>query len=347
MKDRINMNEKMNIQPIVSIVMPVYNAREFVEDTVDSILMQSYKDFELIIVDDGSTDGSYEICKSIGEQDGRVKVFHQSNHGLCYSRNRAIEMACGKYIAFCDHDDYYEKHYLKILVNEAENNQVQLVKGKYKGIVLQNGKEIESVERGYKEGIIDIQDLLSDYRLFSTTINVLWNGLYLSSIIKNNDIRFDERFKNGCEDNSFNLDYLTHVKAIAGINNLLYTHVRRVGVSASLGFKPNRIDDYQVIFKKEALFLEQYRDYISDRNYMRHQSRFINLLRNELQFDDCPWTFTEKTNRIMIFMNSTYEFKKIGLKSILQYLMKNRQFTIRWLLYHYKCCRALLLSWKA
>lgn len=91
----------------VSVIMPVYNSGEYLQTAVDSILSQSLKDIELILVDDGSTDGSSEKCEECAKKDKRVVVIHQRNGGICNARNAALKIARGEYIGFSDHDDEY------------------------------------------------------------------------------------------------------------------------------------------------------------------------------------------------------------------------------------------------
>ena len=91
--------------PKISVIMPVYNSEQFLRMAVDSVLNQTFEDFELILVDDGSKDGSGAVCDEYAKKDLRVKVIHQENRGMCFSRNRAMDIACGEYIMFTDNDD--------------------------------------------------------------------------------------------------------------------------------------------------------------------------------------------------------------------------------------------------
>ena len=91
----------------VSIILPVYNAVNYIEKTITSVLNQTYKNFELIIVDDGATDGTSEICRNYAQKDYRISYYKQNNFGTAVARNRGIELAKGEYIAFLDHDDEY------------------------------------------------------------------------------------------------------------------------------------------------------------------------------------------------------------------------------------------------
>lgn len=100
---------------LISVIVPVYNTKSYLFDCVNSILNQTYSDFELILVDDGSTDGSDIICDELALKDNRIKVFHQENRGLSLARNAGVEFSCGKYICFVDSDDVVSERYLEIL----------------------------------------------------------------------------------------------------------------------------------------------------------------------------------------------------------------------------------------
>ncbi len=90
---------------LISVIVPVYNVKNYLEKCLDSIINQTYKNLEIILINDGSTDESLDICYMYEKKDNRIKVYNQENHGLSYTRNRGIELARGKYIGFVDSDD--------------------------------------------------------------------------------------------------------------------------------------------------------------------------------------------------------------------------------------------------
>ena len=110
----------------ISVIMPVYNAQKYLEESLNSILCQTFDDFELIIIDDGSTDNSYEICERYKEKDERIIVIHQINQGPSVARNIGIKKAIGKYIVFCDSDDILDKNALSLLYNAMEKYNADL-----------------------------------------------------------------------------------------------------------------------------------------------------------------------------------------------------------------------------
>lgn len=117
----------MENQALISVIIPVYNVEEYLRECIDSILNQTYQNFEIILVDDGSTDSSGTICDEYVDKDDRVSVVHQKNAGPSKTRNTGLENATGKYIYFLDSDDYIEKNTLELLINTAESNDADLV----------------------------------------------------------------------------------------------------------------------------------------------------------------------------------------------------------------------------
>ena len=107
------------MEPVVSVIIPVYNAEHYLERCLESIQKQSLRDFELILVDDGSADRSPEICRRYQARDSRVQVLTGENHGAAAARNRGMERACGEYLIFLDSDDYIDKNYFQLLVPKA------------------------------------------------------------------------------------------------------------------------------------------------------------------------------------------------------------------------------------
>ena len=110
------------MKPAISVIVPFYNIEQYVSYCLDSILAQTFRDFELICINDGSKDGTRELLDAYAEKDSRVKVIHQENQGVSAARNNGLQLAAGKYIAFIDGDDAVTPEYLEILYSEAEKS---------------------------------------------------------------------------------------------------------------------------------------------------------------------------------------------------------------------------------
>lgn len=202
------------MQDYISIVVPVYNAEEYLSRCVTSILQQSYKSFELILINDGSTDKSGEICDKFKSLDQRIVTIHKKNSGVSDTRNLGINLAKNPYICFIDADDYIEKEYLNRLL---ENKHADLVASGYIRI---DGMNFFPKERFYDYHLLQ-QELskLINIPLLDTP----WGKLFKKNIIDKYQIRFDTKLKFG-EDQIFVRNYLSHCKNLQALSNAGYIY---------------------------------------------------------------------------------------------------------------------------
>lgn len=121
------MNSNMNKAPVLSVIIPVYNVEQYLAEALLSITEQSFRDMEIICINDGSTDGSAKILESFSQKDERIRVISQENHGLSSARNRGIDAATGKYIYFFDSDDLLEHTAFKELIARMEQDDLELL----------------------------------------------------------------------------------------------------------------------------------------------------------------------------------------------------------------------------
>ena len=196
----------MNRKPLISIVIPVYNCEDYLFECVESVINQSYKNIEIILIDDGSNDNSPVICDELERKDGRIKVFHQQNKGSGYTRNVGINMAKGTYITFVDSDDIENKDFVKCLLDDYMKEKVccsacDLIFFEKKEKLKNTVCFLNSKSKEY-----DVVDYLS-YMISGRYAVSVVNKLYNLSIIKNNKIRFDTDHV-FWEDLRFNIDYL-------------------------------------------------------------------------------------------------------------------------------------------
>ena len=119
------------MEKLITVIIPVYNKEEYLEKTLNSIINQSYKNLEIIIINDGSTDNSKYICDKFQNQDKRINLVNTKNYGAGHARNIGIKMAKGNYISFIDADDYIDKDYYKILYNMIINNEADMAECRY------------------------------------------------------------------------------------------------------------------------------------------------------------------------------------------------------------------------
>lgn len=170
--------------PLVSVVVPVYNVKDYLEECFTSIKNQSYDNIEIIIVDDGSTDGSSRLCDTLALTDDRSKVIHKKNGGLSDARNAGIKSAKGKYITFIDSDDAITPSYISELVAIAENSKSTIVQ-------CDNSRKKEKLGQG--SGRIEHlagKDAFVHLMKFKTISPTAWGKLYLTSLFIENKIFF-------------------------------------------------------------------------------------------------------------------------------------------------------------
>ena len=184
----------------ISILMPVYNAEKYLNETIDTIKNQSFSNWELIIVDDGSIDNSKEICTKLMNDDKRIKYIFQENLGVSHTRNVALENAQGKYIVFVDSDDLIHEDYLKILINSIEKNNSDISVCNFIERKISNTGKVEDITREfYPKEVMEMSEM-KDYIMDfgnSGLLNPLWNKIYKREIIENNNITFDEKVETG------------------------------------------------------------------------------------------------------------------------------------------------------
>ncbi|MBQ5984348.1 MAG: glycosyltransferase [Bacteroidales bacterium] len=228
---------------IVSVIVPIYNAAQFLRDCLDSIISQSYEDFECILVDDGSDDESLEICKEYSHRDPRFVIIHQDNLGVSSARNKGIQVARGEYIAFIDSDDWVDPDYLKELLFALTDRQSDL---SVCGLAQEFSDGHQTLFSCNRSSFIlspDTVELFTDlnrsYLLFGPVVK-----LYRREIIRKWKICFDITSSYG-EDLMFNISYLNHVTSITTIDTVLY-HYRIVGPQSLSGkIRDDRFDiDY-------------------------------------------------------------------------------------------------------
>jgi glycosyltransferase involved in cell wall biosynthesis len=231
------------MRPMVSIIVPVYNAQDFLERCVDSILQQEYTNFELLLLDDGSTDRSPEICDRYAEADKRVRVIHKENSGVSATRNLALDSAKGKYLQFVDSDDWIAADATRLFVQTAEEYACDMVICDFYRVV---GERVSHKGDIKAKGVLSIEEfagyMMEDPADFY--YGVLWNKFYRNDIIKKHNLRMDNSIS-WCEDFMFNLEYLRYAEHVCPIHNPLYYYVKRDVFSYYNNFYKHILDEEQ------------------------------------------------------------------------------------------------------
>ncbi|MCH4084590.1 MAG: glycosyltransferase family 2 protein [Olsenella sp.] len=225
----------------VSIAMPVYNSEKYLSRAIDSILSQSFKDFELILIDDGSKDGSGAICDRYKSEDARVVVKHVKNGGMCRARNLAIDSAKGEYMAFCDDDDLYLPNLLEDNYRIALETDADVVRFGRELYLYTAGSSRPRVSTAAPSSmrIYTDKEIFPHYEEVRARTDGVWNGLYKRSFLNQYGIRFDERLHSGFEDNLFNIACYSTSRIVATNPGVYYRWIRRVSHSTSFKLGEN------------------------------------------------------------------------------------------------------------
>lgn len=160
---------------MISVIIPVYNTKQYLQSCLDSLLAQSYTDLEIIFVDDGSTDGSAEMLDAFAARDSRIRVIHQPNGGVCAARNRGIEEARGEYLSFIDSDDTLEPDMYEVLTNLLREHGVRIAHCSYNRITAEGVKPIGNSAQVYIQSREEALECLLTGKLF---VGSCWTKLY-------------------------------------------------------------------------------------------------------------------------------------------------------------------------
>lgn len=227
---------------VVSIIVPVYNVAIFLSECLNSVLDQTYIYWELILVDDGSTDASSNICDEYASKDSRIRVVHKINSGVSDTRNKALDLATGKYVIFLDADDYwYDEKFLEQMISLADNYNLDIIRGEYKAV--NNNGELLFSHSISSARLAMSGKIISSYGFLKYCINgefFLVLSLFRRSILKN------IRFENGrifLEDMRFYSQVLLQDLRCMYLPELRFYAYRKNFASASFSFNPQKVRD--------------------------------------------------------------------------------------------------------
>ncbi|MFR4439779.1 MAG: glycosyltransferase [Hungatella sp.] len=241
------------MNPMVSVIVPVYNAQASIRRCVESVLNQGYTDFELLLVNDGSTDISGDICEEYARKDGRIRVIHKENTGVSDSRNRGLKEARGQFIQFLDSDDWITTDATTLMVRSALESGCDMVitdfyrvigdRVSHKGDIEQDGPMTLELFAGF------MMENPADFYY-----GVLWNKLFRRDIIETYQLSMDKAIS-WCEDFMFNLEYLRHTQTIYALRVPVYYYVKTKGSLVSQGISLTKT------IKMKRMVFEYYHDF--------------------------------------------------------------------------------------
>lgn len=306
---------------LISVIIPVYNADAYLPRCLEAVSAQTYDNLEVILIDDGSTDGSPQICADFAAKDGRIRVIRQENQGLWAARNTGLNAAQGAYLFFPDSDDYFHRDLLRLLyeaINRTPGYDLAIV-----------GRKITwNTEEDVSSAVSPVCTEWSQQRLIETLLAekgdpccvYMWNKLFRHSLIEN--LRFRHYLRS--EDMDFNIrSFLLLDKAIV-IENELYYWLKHEG---SLTRAPEAIDIYYEcladIFYRNALALpedsQQYRPLLLRRLYRRMvfwKHRNWNTPKRDSVTKICQ-QYTQDTRKAFLLSPGIPVFEKVGILTLL------------------------------
>ena len=296
----------------VSIIIPVYNTEQYLPRCIDSILGQSFTDFELLLIDDGSTDGSAKICDAYAEKDSRIRVLHKENGGVSSARNLGLNEAKGEWVVFVDSDDWISDNCIKLLTEPLRNKEFDIVVGDYRII----GEFPYNLELSLPEGAYHETGITHTFCNGGIYI-MSWNKLYRKEFLLKNQLAFEEgkvhedeilAFEISCLEKSFyvvkSVTYYYRIRenSIATIKDRHLKLQRYIAVFQSIKEKVKRYEKVDGIYDHYLFFIRRVFRWISCLDLNEEQVRFADE-QTEGFLEEIPSLFCmkEKSNRLAYF----------------------------------------------
>lgn len=256
----------------ISIIVPVYNVEKYIRRCIDSLITQTFKSIEILLIDDGSKDNSGAICDEYALKDDRVKAIHKKNGGVSSARNVGLDNATGTYIMFCDPDDYVDPTWCEKMYSSVNADEVCFCVCGFNRVNIENEKIIGTSIPSYPKETLSIDEAL--LFLYQTGLfRPVWNDIFSNQIIRENFLRFDESLTRN-EDTAFVLDYLQSVEGkICLVALPLYNY--SIGIMGSLTHSTP--ENY---WESELLWLKRIRQLMEKHNiaYCTYRRRYCTHL---------------------------------------------------------------------
>ena len=291
---------------VVSVIVPIYNVRDFIDKGIGQLQNQTYRDFEIILVDDGSTDGSYEECKKWEKEDIRVKVLHQQNKGAGGARNLGVENARGKYIYFYDIDDEVSHRLLEYNVQMMEKLSVDMIVFGYKSIDVTYKAEVTVT---FTEHHIENNQQLRDVYVDEFVLKVNgfpWNKFYRKSFLDKHNLRFeDQRIQ---QDEVFNLLCYKHVEKMFISSEILYDYYVYQKGNTRSRYIPDRFDIYKSVrqhFENLKAFWNLNDKRLDDYLNKRFYDSVMSCMLFNLTHTNCPLSLKQKKEEMERIMTDS------------------------------------------
>lgn len=312
---------------LVSIIIPVYNAEKYLKRCLDSVVNQTYPNLEIIIIDDGSTDCSGEICDDYERKDSRIHAFHNKNFGVSHARNKGLNVCTGDFIAFIDSDDFVSDDYIESLIKPLQQDNYDLVMCNYSDFYPKGNSKIREKSHFLSQKELNklTGNFYEDYHIFKQLLWFPCFKIYKKSIVNDNYIRFPEDMTDG-EDQVFNFCYYEHVRRYYYVNYPLYVYCHCNELSLSKLKTQNSYDSNIKKIKCEKDFYKKYQVYCYDRLLV---SNSILLIRRYSSLNNFDYhSFKLRAKEIKRLINDELEIaSNLSLKGkMVGFCLKNSVF---------------------
>lgn len=333
----------------VSIIVPIYNAQKYIKACLNSILRQTYRDFELFLVDDGSRDASGRICDHYAKKDKRITVYHRENAGVSAARNFGLAHATGKYILFVDADDTIEPDMLAGCVQLAEKNGAELVICSFRYYMTDDDNRM--VENSLENEVCVTEKELFDH-WFSTLaekeiLNPPWNKLIRKDLLDANHIRFHEEFSI-CEDMMFSVEILDACKKMVLTGSMYYNYYIKSTGTLVFKFHENYFEALTKFYEAACKYCKKF-----EKNSEQLQivnSLYVNLTIMFLKQICIKSNWNRKTRNLKMndirkneeFLNALKRISLNRKKKLICYFLKRGKFYLIYVLYVLKNIKVII-----
>lgn len=306
----------------ISIVIPAYRVEKQLERCIRSVIGQTYPDLEILLIDDGSTDGTAEICDRFAAKDERIVVIHQPNGGVSVARNHALRAVTGEYLLFLDGDDAWDPECVATCVRETENGKWDIVMFGFH-IYLETGGDVRlQNDIVYSPAAFDGCEELQKQYLFlckNGLLDFVTDKLIRTSLVHDHELEFNSAFNVGGEDAMFMMSLFPFLSGFKVTDHVFYQYYRRSDASITLTFRPDKFARYtdRLVF----LFQQMRRFDCLDRTYLMKQYGVYFLWSYESMLSaTCKLTFRQRREYIRkeYRMKTLFEGQKKEIKALLK-----------------------------
>lgn len=297
---------------LFSIIMPVYNVKNYLQRAIDSVLEQSCIDWELIIVNDGSTDGSKIVCENFAKENNRIKLINQNNQGSGPARQKGLQQSIGRYIVFLDPDDFLENEALANVQKIISDHNADIIFSGYKEIIKTKQGHVRTLTYTYNEDFSLEGDKILDHfeELERVSVKSLWNKVYSKKFLKENQLMFSDQRVG--QDALFNYRAYRYVQSIYVSKLVFYNYDTTRECSAVKLYNQNK-GNY------ELNIADTFKEFLDKRDHRKkHEltireywyALFMQIL--NLSREGCELSVKDKIKKLQAMIDSREEYKELA-----------------------------------